>query len=702
MTVWSLAFTPTFFNETLNIPKAVQKKLDRAVRVLQRDPISADGDAKKLQDYDDKIYRIRLGDYRVFYSIGDGWVKLLSIRKRDGRTYRDKLTDTEPPAVAPPAATDGSEAIDPIAAAPTPAPPPPEPVASTPTADKPLPAPITADQLEAWRIPAAYRANLLSATSEDQLLQLDLPTAIFNRILDNLYPRDLEEIAAQPEYILPDLDNIERLFEGDLAAFLLKLDPEQQKLCDFGHNGPVLVKGGAGTGKSTLALYRVKTLKARGFQRILFTTYTNALIHYSEQLLAQLLGQPPVEAGVTVATVDNLIVNTYRDRYGNFQLPNAQQMRQGLETAIAQTEMPGANSFARRARRDALTKLGADYLLEELLGVIESNGLDSLEAYQAWPRRGRGLPLQANVRAAIWAVYETWQRELGANWVTWEQVRSRALAAVRGQPPAFDAIVIDEAQDLSPVALRYLLALVPDFSGLYFTADSSQSLYQRGFSWKQVHEDLNVTGRTVVLKRNYRNTAEIVAACDRIFADSDAADAECRLPEPAAARGETPQVWVGDDRDRESEILANFFIDAARRHRLPLHGGAVLCPSNALRERYVAALGDRGLQARAVSKDEIDLDAPYIKVLTLYSAKGLEFPFVAVVGLERGRLPYRDAAEPPEEQEPQLNQQRRLFYVGCSRAMRSLLVCGSAAQPSEFLDHLTPPEWQAIAPAQVA
>jgi len=378
-------------------------------------------------------------------------------------------------------------------------------------------------------------------------------------------------------------------------------------------------------------------------------------------------------------------------------------VRQCLETAIAQTELPGANSFARRARRDALAKLSADYLLEELLGVLENNGLDSLETYQAWPRRGRGLPLQAKVRAAIWAVYETWQREMAQhNWVAWEQIRSRALAAVRGQPPAFDAIVIDEAQDLSPVALRYLLALVPDLSGVYLTADSSQSLYQRGFSWKQVHADLNVAGRTLVLKRNYRNTAEIVAACDRIFADSDAADAECRRPEPAAARGERPRLWIGDNRDREIQTIANFLIDAARRHRLPLHGSTVLCPKKDLCERYAAALCDRGLQARAVSSKSIELDAPYIKVLTIYAAKGLEFPFVAVVGLERGCLPYDNAAAPPEEQALQLDQQRRLFYVGCSRAMRSLLVCGSAAQPSEFLANLTPSEWQAIAPAQIA
>jgi superfamily I DNA/RNA helicase len=83
-----------------------------------------------------------------------------------------------------------------------------------------------------------------------------------------------------------------------------------------------------------------------------------------------------------------------------------------------------------------------------------------------------------------------------------------------------------------------------------------------------------------------------------------------------------------------------------------------------------------------------------VKVLTLHSAKGLEFPFVAIVGLDEGRLPRIDAGLPVEEASVQEDEQRRLFFVGCSRAMRALLVCGSRAAPSPFLETLQPPVWR--------
>ncbi|RMF26727.1 MAG: ATP-dependent helicase, partial [Cyanobacteria bacterium J083] len=98
--------------------------------------------------------------------------------------------------------------------------------------------------------------------------------------------------------------------------------------------------------------------------------------------------------------------------------------------------------------------------------------------------------------------------------------------------------------------------------------------------------------------------------------------------------------------------------------------------------------------AKFFASKNIKLDSPYLKVMTLYSAKGLEFPFVAVMGLEEGCLPAIDEATPPDEVNRILDQQRRLLYVGCSRAMRFLIVCGSASHPSTFIDSLKTPYWQ--------
>jgi superfamily I DNA/RNA helicase/mRNA-degrading endonuclease RelE of RelBE toxin-antitoxin system len=707
MQQWTLSFTPTFLNELLGLPQKVSKQISQKVKVLAQDPISARGDAKKLGGATNNVYRVRVGNYRLFYSFGQGWVKLLSVRKRDERTYADSIPGFTTPDTPPPDAalldpqmqagpdtgyqvpTEQDHDGDILPPAPTDRP-------SAPGI--PLPVTLTEDRLRQWQIPPDYWPDLVVVQDEDALLNVVLPDKLLARILDNLFPRSIAEIDRQTEYILKTPEDLDRAVTGDLTSFLLKLDADQQRLLDVGGNGPTLVKGGPGTGKSVLALYRVQRLLDAGQAPVLFTTYTNALVGYSEQLLEHLLGQPPRERGVTVTTVDALVFKYVVGTHGRPSFATEGQMRACLETALQTADIPAANAFDRNVRRETLVRLGYDYLLEEFLSVIEARGLVSQEEYLSIERRGRMLPLRAPVRAALWAVYQAWGHAMDQQGVTtWERLRRAALAIVTGLPEKpYQALVIDEAQDLAPVALRFLLELVATPQHVYLTADASQSLYQRGFAWKQIHADLNVRGRTLLLRRNYRNTAEISAACATIMQETSAGDAECLTQEPSPYTGTPPTIALSPSADADGAIIQAFFTSAARRLRLPLHSGAVLCHSQYAAQRIAAQLTRLGMPAAFMRGKDIDITRPCIKVLTLHAAKGLEFPFVAVVRLEAGMLPHDTAHLPPEEVPAALDQQRRLLYVGCSRAMRALLVCGSHAAPSPLLAPLGAPHWKVI------
>ncbi len=702
---WSLSFAPTFLNELLGLPQHVSKQVSQRVKVLERDPISAQGHAKKLEKYKN-LYRVRIGNYRLIYSFGQGWVKLLSVRKRDEQTYDDDLDDFDAPAPPPdPAVLEPQP--HPAAARPTNtfyvAPPPdagppqsadPTPSSTPPPA--PLPYLLSEELLQRWQIPPEYWSELLAAHDEDTLLNLELPGHWLARVIDNLFPRALEEIERQPEYVLREAEDLDRYIEGELTDFLLKLDPAQQHALDFGGEGPTLVKGGPGTGKSVLALYRAQRMLDAAQAPLLFTTYTSALVAYSEQLLTRLLGVPPAERGAEVTTVDAQIFKYYVRAHGQPNFATEAQMVEWVETALNNAELPALNVFDQNVRREALRRLGAEYLLDEFLHVIESWGIASCETYLTLERRGRLLPLRASTREALWAVYEHWSTHMERDGLTsWERVRRHALEAVMALPEKpYRALVIDEAQDLSPVALRFLLELVQSPQQIYLTADASQSLYQRGFSWKQIHADLNVRGRTLLLRRNYRNTAEITAACTVILQGTGAGDDEAVSQEASPYTGDVPTLLLSDNTDDEAPAIRAFFTAAARHYHLPIHAGAVLCSNQHLGHRLAARLVRLGLPAEFMTGKTIDLKKPVIKVLTLHAAKGLEFPFVALVRLEDGLLPYDTSHLPPEEVAGALAQQRRLFYVGCSRAMRSLLVCGSAATPSPFLEPLVEPLWQ--------
>jgi superfamily I DNA/RNA helicase len=107
-----------------------------------------------------------------------------------------------------------------------------------------------------------------------------------------------------------------------------------------------------------------------------------------------------------------------------------------------------------------------------------------------------------------------------------------------------------------------------------------------------------------------------------------------------------------------------------------------------------SALTAWGLPARYMASRELDLQCPEVKVLTIYSAKGLEFPIVVLPFVEDGILPRSLESTQAEDLEQHLAAERRLFFVGCTRAMRRLIVACRKHQPSRFLDDLSQHAWR--------
>lgn len=140
-------------------------------------------------------------------------------------------------------------------------------------------------------------------------------------------------------------------------------------------------------------------------------------------------------------------------------------------------------------------------------------------------------------------------------------------------------------------------------------------------------------------------------------------------------------------------LLARFLPAAAREWRLGLGACAVLCPTERAGKSVAADLAARGLSATFMTGRELDLARRCIKVITLKSAKGLEFPVVALAGFPSGAYPPLRADIPGEQRDEVLPRERRTIFVGMTRAMRALLIVIPAATISPLLTGFDSAYW---------
>lgn len=682
---------PTFTNQLLAIPKERVIQVLEKIEVLRDDPKPHGKLKKKLHGYKGDIYRLRSGDFRIIYTYGDGWVALLGVDARKDIYKGDKLIAEETEVdVAAFANLENLLAPEKVL--------PPEPKPSQ--VETLLPVELTEELLDRLLIPKTCFSTLLACRTFDDLLEADVPGAVRDRLFDCITAPNFDQVLNQPSFVTGSPDELLRFKEGDLLGFLLKLNPEQERFVTWAMNatGPTLLKGGPGTGKSTVALYRtreiLKQLQANGVSqpRVLFTTYTNALVTFSEQLLHQLLGEDA--RFVEVKTADALM-SSISHATEQFQIAQTNELskllRQAIPQAIAALE---GNILQQQAQRLILQRLQPEYLLEELTDVIDARGIETLADYQETTRTGRNISLNKSQRQAIWTLRLHFNQLLKDQGIaTWAQMRLYALDRLHTMPdpPVYDAVVVDEAQDLSPVVLRFLVGLCRESNRLFITADANQSIYGNSFRWSEVHHSLKFVGRTGILRMNHRTTQEVGEAAQS-YLQEGILD-EDNIERLYIHTGPLPVVRAVADRPSEGSLLAQFCRTAAREFRLGIGACAILTPTEKSGKNIVGQLNYLGVEATFMTSRELNLNCKGVKVLPLKAAKGLEFPIVAIAGFLDSPFSAVTKKLLDEEIAEMLARERRTLFVGMTRAMRALMVLVPAHQPGSLLQDFDPQFW---------
>lgn len=514
----------------------------------------------------------------------------------------------------------------------------------------------------------AYEGLFLVAAGDSVTQVLMSRETRVDKVVDTTdYAAALSTPESQARFVVvSDDETMAAILNAPLAQWRVFLHPTQQKQAVGDRSGPVRVLGGAGTGKTVLAMHRAKWLaenRTGDGQKVLFTTFTRNLAADIEQNLKTLCG---------AATLDKLEVKNLDAWVSNFMRANKLEHR-----IVYDRKQEGALQAwqAALAVRDTKLDLPDDFYEQELEHVILAQGITTQDEYRTARRTGRGVVLSRSKRDAVWPVFEEYRGQLASRRLkevedAYREVASLILSDAKHQS-RYSAIVIDETQDFGPQALQLLRAMVGSApNDLFFVGDGHQRIYSRHKA-AMSKCGIDIRGRSKKLYINYRTTDEIrrqaVALLEGVEIDDldDGADESKRYR--SLSHGPVPEVKeVEGIEGAFSEVKA--FLDGWQS--LDARGGTpvtccVVASSEKVRDSLASQLQRAGLRTVSVTAQSSHTDETGVVYLaTMHRAKGLEFDCVAVVAP-------RSYAEGFLSEE---GNKRQLLYVALTRAKRGAVL----------------------------
>jgi superfamily I DNA/RNA helicase len=471
----------------------------------------------------------------------------------------------------------------------------------------------------------------------------------------------------------------------------IKLFGEQKRVLFLPHTNPIQIKGVAGSGKTTVALYRAKHLQDTYVD--LYTTANVAIFTFNKSLVTY-IGKAKGFIGGGIQKDTDEIARGARDgldvtvlNFHKWAWRYLQGCRFWDTHTVASTGQRDAavqRSIEVIRRRHGDKRILAKYVefYREEYSWIKGQLLASKDAYIAAARIGRGGKDRVTTedKRLLWECYEAYQQRLHEqDLVDFDDFAVRVLERMgSGFAPPYSHIVVDEAQDLSKAQMKVLARLVkPETNSITIIADAAQRIYKSGFTWSEV--GLNVRGgRTIEFKRNYRNTVAVARAAASLL-DHEPDKSEFTIIETARKGGHKPVVGYFDSWEEQAEYV----LDLIEETWYTDEETVVLHRTNSGVAEIAEFLTEQGIPIVSVRDGSDPFGTRAVKVCTLSSVKGLEFDNVIIVDLNEDEIPYPDGFN-EDDDEYHISTERRLLYTAMTRARERLFLL-SSGEPTRYL-----------------
>ncbi|MCX6848366.1 MAG: UvrD-helicase domain-containing protein [Verrucomicrobia bacterium] len=482
--------------------------------------------------------------------------------------------------------------------------------------------------------------------------------------------------------VMSNLEELQQALEYPWEKWTTFLHPEQRQMVSRNYKGPARVSGSAGTGKTIVALHRAVHLAGiADEQRVLLTTFSETLANALRAKLRRLIGnQPRIGERLEVQSLDAVARRLYERHIGKLRLATDDEVRQLVEQC-------------QRAQGEPARRFGLRFLVSEWQDLVDAWQLGTWDAYRDVKRLGRKTRLSEAQRQVLWTIFEGVQKALAERgWITSAAMFTALAQKLASMPhPAFEHVVVDEAQDLSIAQIKFLAALgstngVMRSNSLFFAGDLGQRIFQQPFSWKTLGVD--VRGRSKTLQINYRTSHQIRMQADQLLgpqvSDVDG-NAEDRKGTVSVFNGPAPVMSTSKSADAEGEAVASWLREQMRQNVQP-HEIGIFVRSAAEIARAIAAAKLAELPHKLLD-EKVETTHGSASICAMHLAKGLEFRVVVVMACDDEVIPSQariEAVGDEADLDEVYNTERHLLYVACTRARDQLLVSG--VEPvSEFL-----------------